>query len=477
MKLSKLAKASDSQLHGKDIDISLIACDSRLMGPGGLFGVFHGVCADGEKYINDAVRNGAVALLTDHIIEGVDLPQIVAENPRYAFALCSSVFYHNPSKKLGLVGVTGTNGKTTIAYIIRHIISQVGEKCGMIGTIEYDLCSTVLPSPLTTPESCDFQFCLSKIRESEGKYCVAEVSSHSIDQHRIAGSKFSVGVFTNLSHEHLDYHTSMEEYAGVKKKLFDSLDMSGVAVINSEDPFAEIMVKDTKASIIRVGGAGSDIEIKDAICDTRGTYIVLSIGGAELVVKSPLIGSFNVTNVALAIAACSGIGFGLVEIINSIESFPGVPGRMERFANKAGKTVLVDYAHTEDALQKVLEASCALCRGELIVVFGCGGDRDKGKRPLMAKWAEEIADKVYITSDNPRNEDPENIIKEILEGIRNKDNCIIEVDRKKAIEMAIKNATDEDVILIAGKGHEDYQIIGGEKIQLDDREIVKAALS
>ncbi|MBN2712797.1 MAG: UDP-N-acetylmuramoyl-L-alanyl-D-glutamate--2,6-diaminopimelate ligase [Planctomycetes bacterium] len=459
------------------VDVSSITCDSRKACAGALFAALPGVKTDGAEYARDAVAAGAVAVLAGSEIDSLGVPVMVAENPRKAFALIASAFYGAPSKKLKLIGITGTNGKTTVAYGLRHVIRKLGHRVGMLGTIEYDNGREAIAAPLTTPQCDEFSRILSEMVEAGASYAIAEVSSHSLSQDRVVGHEFACGIFTNLTRDHLDYHGDMKNYMEAKRILFTSLPEGACAVVNGEDPAADEMLRGIAASPVSYGFEKTD--------DVRGEIMKSGLGGSEVMIskgawsgtlRTPLVGRYNMENCLAIIAGALSVGLDGEAVLEALRDFTGAPGRLQRFSSEDGVTVFVDYAHTDDALRSVLGVLRPLVDGRLITVFGCGGDRDAGKRPLMAKAAEEFSDNIIVTSDNPRTEDPASIINQICEGLSGRTIAEVVPDRREAIEKAVASAVPGDAVLVAGKGHEDYQIIGTKKIHLDDREIVERAL-
>ena len=458
-------------------DISGLAYDSREVMPGELFAALSGSNTTGNKYITQAVRQGAVFVLTDTYSSDCPVGQLVTPDTRRALRAISENFYRHPETRLQQVAITGTNGKTTIAQIIAHALRQLGKICGVLGTVGYDMVSRVIPAPLTTPESPDFQRYLAEMVTHGAEYAVCEFSSQALAQERVGGENASYAVFTNLSRDHLDNHGDMETYFLAKKRLFDSLSIGAFAVINTMDPVAERIVKDTAAEVVRVGrGEADDIRILEVEYDLRETRLKISLHGCNYAFKSALIGEYNTLNLLEALAVLLSMGFEMPEIIVAIGDFSGAGGRLERFDGSEGQAVFVDYAHTDDALANALGTLRKVTPGRLIVVFGCGGDRDRGKRSLMAQAAQNNADMVIITNDNPRSESPEQIMGDILAGIEDESVVRVEYDRRRAIEIGIGLAGAGDVVLIAGKGHEDYQILGSERIHFDDREVVVECL-
>ncbi len=477
--LGELIQGIDAVPYGSLADpISGICYDSRKVKGGELFAALAGEKTNGHDYIAKAIKAGASAILTDvPVVEsaGEHVAQILATHPRQALAQIAERFYGSPSVQMKLIGVTGTNGKTTTAYLIRHLLGELGQKTGMLGTVEYDLIDRKIIAPLTTPESVDFSMYLGQMCDAGATAAVVEVSSHALSQYRVYGHRFSEAIFTNLTRDHLDYYGDMEAYAAAKKKLFNSLDPAAAAIINAADSFSEYMVRDCKCPVLRYG-RGGQVQAKVIHQDVMGTELILQYGELEVPVTSPLVGSYNLENVLAAMSAVLQLGYPLEKIAKALANFAGVPGRLQRFEQN-GITAFVDYAHTDDALRSVLNVLRPLTRGKLHVVFGCGGDRDRGKRPLMARAAEELADSVVITSDNPRTEDPERILHDIASGLHDPAAAKTIPDRHEAVQTVITEACPGDVVLVAGKGHEDYQILGTEKIHLDDRELVREALA
>lgn len=471
-----------------DVDITDVFDDSRCVTHGSLFIARHDVASEkGQQFVLDAIECGAAAVLAGGpAIAGISpsITWIQAENGQVNQALVGEIaerFWDRPSRKLQLIGVTGTNGKTTTAFLAQHLLQQAGVKCGMIGTVFVDDGAERTTAELTTPGAADFSRLLARMVANGCSAVVAEVSSHALHQGRCAALEFSVGVFTNLTGDHLDYHKTMDNYAAAKARLFESLPANGYAVINHSDAFADRMTRDCKARILRC-------RVSDQRCDqtvecsaevlavtAAGSRVRLNGAWGSIDVTIPLVGKYNITNLLQAIAAASTIVSLTKGLRTSLEQCPSVPGRLEPVIvdiNRPQPAVLVDYAHTHDALENVLFALKPLKRGRLITVFGCGGDRDNSKREKMATAACKFSDTIIITSDNPRGEDPKRIIADILKGVpaERKNDVTVEPDRAAAIRVAINQASDDDVVLIAGKGHEDYQIVGNETRHFDDRE-------
>ncbi len=468
-----------------------IAQDSRKVLKGNIFVCIQGERTDGHDHIKQAVENGAKLIISQKKLpDDINCPYIVVKDTKFAMACLSAMFYKNPSKDTDLIGVTGTNGKTTVTHLVETIFEKAGIKCALIGTLGSRLSSEedYTCSDHTTPQAPELQQKLRDIADKGIKKVVMEVSSHSLDQHRVAGCEFSGAAFTNLTQDHLDYHITMENYFKAKAKLLNLLkkepDRNKYAVINIDDGYLSelpgLIPKDTENIKIFTCGIKNKADI------TAGN-IDISPGKTKFLCKTPvgskkvklrLTGLFNIYNALTAIGIGIAEGISLKDCVEAVESVPSIPGRFEAVSRKP--LVIVDYAHTPNGLENVLESARMIvpAKGELICVFGCGGDRDVTKRPRMGKIAEKLSDKIIITSDNPRTEDPQQIITDILTGINelNSKKIMVEIDRAIAIEQAIVNSGEKDVIVIAGKGHEDYQIINDEKFHFDDREEAKKAL-
>ncbi len=486
-------------------EIEGIAYHSKKVKRNYLFAALRGMETDGHRFIGEAVERGAVAVLLEE--EQSSLPStptyIWVKSSREALAQISSVFYGEPSSKLRLIGVTGTNGKTTITYLLESIFKKAGETVGVIGTINYRYKNQIFPASHTTPESLDLQRMFWEMRK-EGVSCVIlEASSHALDMGRVTGCQFDGAVFTNLTTEHLDYHRTLDRYFESKRRLFSEYLMRSkkpnrFAVTNRDDPRGEEMVKGVSLPVYRYGFHPScEISVREAVASFEGLSCQMRTPHGEFFLHSKLIGRFNLYNLMAAVATAIGAGLPLEAIREGVEELKGVPGRLERVENSKGLRVLVDYAHTPDALERVLTALIELRnqtgpKGKVITVFGCGGDRDRTKRPLMAEVAGRLSDFVILTSDNPRTEDPLAIIEEAEVGFHSigvkklnpegtdlrgsTKGYLLIPDRREAIRMAIQLASPPDTILIAGKGHEDYQIIGKERFPFDDRIEARKAL-
>jgi UDP-N-acetylmuramoyl-L-alanyl-D-glutamate--2,6-diaminopimelate ligase len=460
------------------VDIAGLAYDNRTVGPRDLFFCVRGFTRDGHDFAADAVGAGAAALVVDHQLD-LDIPQIVVDDVRRAMAPAAATFYGDPTAELELVGVTGTNGKTTTAYLIRSLLEADGRRTGLLGTVKSVIAGVEHEVRRTTPEAIDLQASLREMLDGGDHACVMEVSSHALELGRVDGCHFDVGVFTNLTQDHLDFHPTMEDYFQAKRKLFTEVHAQA-AVINLDDEYGARLASDPEIRTpitFALDRADAGFRAQDVRADTSGTLFELDTPEGRLEVRSPLRGRFNVYNVVAAIAAANALAVPLETASAAIAGADQVPGRFQSLEEGQDFAVIVDYAHTPDSLENVLTAARALTHGKLHVVFGCGGDRDRGKRPLMGEIAARLADEVIVTSDNPRSEDPEAIITEILTGAARSRPVGHEPDRQAAIAAAIASAGPGDVVVIAGKGHEQGQeLADGRKIPFDDVTVARAAL-
>jgi len=500
MKLSELVQSIDydEMLNPTDPQISALCHDSRQVGPGALFFALKGAVTDGHRFIPAAVEKGAAAVvLEDEVQLPPGITAIRVADSRLAMARMAAVYYGDPTAKLPLVGITGTNGKTTTTYLIEAIMAAAGLPPAVLGTISYRFGSTVFEASHTTPESTELQRALRTLADSGARGFVMEVSSHALEQKRVDGCRFDVGIFSNLTRDHLDYHGTMEQYLEAKVRLFSELLRPDAAkpmrraAINLDDPSGAGIAARAACPVITFAiEKPADIRPLGFRSTTSGISGVLQTPAGELAFTSHLLGRFNLSNILAAVAAGIALELPLDAIRDGIAGHPTVPGRLERIANSRGVTCLVDYAHTGDALKNVLETLKEIATGRIITVFGCGGDRDNGKRPIMGRIAAEMSDLAIITSDNPRTEDPAGILEQIRAGIvvpelagvvreytaaeltagfREKGFTTL-ADRREAIRLAVGLAQEGDLLLLAGKGHEDYQIIGTTKHHFDDRE-------
>ncbi|HWP23906.1 MAG TPA: UDP-N-acetylmuramoyl-L-alanyl-D-glutamate--2,6-diaminopimelate ligase [Candidatus Binatia bacterium] len=486
-----------------DQEVSGLAYDSRKVEAGKVFFAIPGENTDGHDFMVDAVRRGAAAVVFSRPGSRPAAPASVrVRDSRRAMGLWAAHFFGRPSSKLKLVGVTGTNGKTTLTYLLESLFRAAGLKPGVIGTINYRYPGHVVPSHHTTPESLDLEALLAEMVSAEVNSVAMEVSSHALAQERVRGLDFDVGVFTNLSRDHLDYHRDMDDYFLAKSRLFtDYLRASAkpnkAAVIFAEDPRGAELIAKAREQGLEVWsyGVGEPWDVRPVKIATRvsGTRGIVRAKGVEIEIESSLVGTANLQNLLGAVGVGRALGLSAASIACGIRELQAVPGRLEKVENPLGISILVDYAHTPDALEKVLGAVRSLTERRVITVFGCGGDRDRGKRPVMGEIAARLSDVVVVTSDNPRTEDPLAIIEEIEAGVKTtgmkkfqaaawgpgvgeseaESGYGVEPDRRAAIALAVRMARPGDLVLIAGKGHEDYQILGTTKIHFDDREVAR----
>jgi UDP-N-acetylmuramoyl-L-alanyl-D-glutamate--2,6-diaminopimelate ligase len=466
-----------------DRAVESIAYDSRRVQKNGLFVALRGEKTDGHEFIAQALEKGASAIVVEREEKHSRATCLVVENTREALSELAATFYGFPVRRLKLAGVTGTNGKTTTTFLIKHICEKAGLRCGLIGTVRYEIGERVLPAIRTTPESLDLQELLAQIANAGCKAAAMEVSSHALAQGRTRGLEWDVAVFTNLTQDHLDFHGTMENYFESKVKLFTQLPQQQkkrkpVVVVNIDDRYGEQLLSkiDKKISVVTYGlGARADFRASNYRMEFGGTSFQLDARGKSYLVRVPLIGRFNVANSLAALASANALGVNVRDAVLSLGKTPQVPGRLEAVPAKRQFQIYVDYAHTPDALLNVLKTLRELEPRRLIVVFGCGGDRDRQKRPLMGSVVDQNADYAIITSDNPRKEDPDAIIAEVEKGFRANHHEKI-VDRSAAIARAIAIAQPRDVVLIAGKGHENYQEFSDHTVPFDDIQVARRAL-
>ena len=518
MKLSALLESIETHLAGApriepvaaaqraetayDPDPEIISIHYRAqeVAPGGLFVAIRGLAADGHAYIETAIARGAAAIVVQ---QGVSAPPgvltLAATDTRKALAALAAGFYEYPSRDMTVIGITGTNGKTTTSYLVEGILEKAGFTVGVVGTINMRYAGKQLPSPVTTPESLDLQRMLARMRAAHVTHAVLEVSSHALDLYRVDGCWFDVGVFTNLTQDHLDYHEDMDSYWGCKKRLFTELLLSGpkksvaTAVINREDPKGRELERTVSLDQIRVGfSTDNDLAMTDPVCTLSGISGRLASTKENRAFHSPLVGAHNCENILCAAGTAVALGIPLSVIREGVAELACIPGRLEPVFDDQGRFIYVDYAHTPDALDNVLTALKELAVGRTVCVFGCGGDRDRGKRPLMGTIAARGCDLAVVTSDNPRSEDPRQIIAQILPGVQrvceheyeakhlangfNRKGFVVEPDRRRAIQLALTASVPGDTILIAGKGHENYQILSDRTIDFDDRQVAVEVL-
>jgi len=465
-------------------EVTGLAYDSRRVLPGMVFVAVPGRRTDGHEFVSDAVDRGACAVVCQR--NGLALQKaarIKVADTREALARAAVVFYQNPSTRLRVIGVTGTSGKTIVAFLIKHLLETAGLRCGLIGTIRYEIGDRMIPAQRTTPEALEVQQMLAQMVRAGCQACVMEVSSHALDQKRTVGVEFDLGVFTNLTPDHLDYHGTMEDYFLAKRKLFCALERGGKtsgAVINLDDPFGTRLARETEAKIRLTYSLLQEATLHArAIQLSRdATRMTVHTPRGQFTCRLPLIGRHNAYNALAAVGAGLFLELPLPVIRKALATAAPVPGRLEPVSAGQPFGVFVDYAHTDDALRALLETVRELEPRRVITVFGCGGDRDKTKRPRMAAVVERLADVIFVTSDNPRTEKPEAIINDILVGFRNptSEGLVVEPDRRRAIELAIEAAHPDDIVLLAGKGHETYQIIGDKKFDFSDKDIARQCL-
>jgi UDP-N-acetylmuramyl-tripeptide synthetase len=471
-----------AEIRGNDrLPVNGITHDSRQVRPGYIYAAISGAHVDGVEFVEDARRRGATGILTDRatvpgsqtcsVIQVKDVPRALAD------LVCR--FYGDPSTKLHVTGITGTNGKTSVAYLSRQMMESAGFKVGMIGTVSYDIGRRIIPASRTTPESPLIQNMFAQMVHAGCDSAVIEVSSHAISQNRIRGTQFDSAVFTNLSPEHLDYHSTMEDYFAVKASLFTGEEAAGNAIINIDDEWGKKLIKaGCKGSLLTYGTMPkADVFADHIIMDSHGSRFDLVTPWGSQTVFLKRLGRFNISNVLAAMAASGLRGVPFDVCCHSIETMKAAPGRLEEVSTGQNWKAFVDYAHTPDALEKVLQCLKEVCDGRLIVVFGCGGDRDPAKRPMMGRAASNLADAVILTSDNPRSEDPAVIISHIQRGCSGPAEVDVMEDRREAIIAALERAEDGDIVLVAGKGHETYQQCAHQTLDFDDRDVIRKWVS
>ncbi|MFW6139219.1 MAG: UDP-N-acetylmuramoyl-L-alanyl-D-glutamate--2,6-diaminopimelate ligase [Spirochaetota bacterium] len=463
--------------EGGDPEITMISSDSRKVRPGCLFIAVQGYKETGLKYIHHAVQKHASAVVVEHSYKNqldpdLKVPVCYTDNARRCVLFASRAFYGFPSRSFQLIGVTGTNGKTTITYMIEAFLKQAGKTPGVIGTVSYRYGKVVQTAGNTTPDPVDTQGLFSSMKNAGVSHVIMEVSSHALSMDRVFPADFDCAVFTNLSQDHLDFHSSMEEYFQAKSRLFTGLSEGAVAVINTDDPYGKKLYQMTGVNKVSFGMKGkADYTARSSSMDINGS--VFTINGQQF--SSRLPGEHNIYNILAAFCVAGQLGIESDAVTRGLDELKSIPGRMERVSEGKGFHVFVDYAHTPDALDHLLDAARALGYGRIITVFGCGGDRDRGKRPIMGRIVEEKSDIAVVTSDNPRTEAPMDIINDIRKGLRRNSHLVVP-SRREAIFRAVKMASTNDVVLIAGKGHEDYQVLGEKKIHFDDREVARQAI-
>ena len=476
--LSELLKDVDvKKMSGGGVNINGVTYDSRNVKPGYVFVCITGFAVDGHKYAKSAVENGAVAVVAEHDLPTVDVPCVVVKNTRKAMAAMAATWYDYPYRKFKLIGITGTNGKTTTTYLIKSILEHMGKKVGLIGTNQNMIGDIVIPTARTTPDSLELMQLFDEMTKHNADYVVMEVSSHALALDRVTNCEFDVGAFTNITQDHLDFHKTMEEYLAAKSILFN---ISKVGVINADDSGCEFLLEHEQCDSVITYGIDSDCGLKADNIELRGDGVSfdISFGGETKRVDLPIPGRFSVYNAMTAIGCCLAAGISLADAVDGLHSAQGVKGRIEIVKTPGTDyTVIIDYAHTPDGLLNVISAIRGFAKGRVVTLFGCGGDRDASKRPKMGKIAGKLSDFCVVTSDNPRTEDPDKIIEQVVEGVKETDcEYVVITNRFQAIEYALDHAQKDDIILLAGKGHETYQILGTDTIKFDEREIVTKLL-
>lgn len=471
-----------------DIDISGLAYNSQKIQPGYLFAGLPGFNHHGAQFLPEAEAAGAAAILTNLEVQ-TNLTRIYVDSPRLALAILSDAYYGNPSQHLKLFGVTGTNGKTTSTFLLRSALEAAGIQCGLLGTVQYRGSQFLSQATLTTPESLDLQKMLAEMVAEKCGACVMEVSSHSLIQYRVGACHFESVIFTNLTQDHLDYHKTMEDYFQAKWMVFENqICKTKMAAVNKDDAYGQRILKQRKKlgleSVSFGFDDGADYRITEWDSTAHSSELSIEFGERgssrdKILLKTPLIARFNAYNVCGVFAALHSCGISAEHIAAGVERMQQVPGRLERIHHGQPFLIFIDYAHTEDALRQLLQTARAYTEKKLVILFGCGGDRDKGKRPLMGEVAGQLADTIILTSDNPRTEDPKDITENILIGVHASGNKNVHIilDRKEAIEFALRSLSAGDTLLLAGKGHENYQMIGTEKFHFDEREILAKSLA
>ncbi|TNF49701.1 UDP-N-acetylmuramoyl-L-alanyl-D-glutamate--2,6-diaminopimelate ligase [bacterium] len=472
MKLHEVMKdVPDIKIVGPDnIEVKDIRYDSRRVHPGDMFAAIPGENYDGAKFIGQAMNKGAQSFLTSPEVPAIEgYTAVQTQRVRLALALASRNFYERPSEKLKVIGITGTNGKTTTSYLLHGILDEAGVRAGLIGTVQYLVGGEVLSAARTTPESPDLNSLMTGMLSTGSQACILEVSSHAVALDRIAGMRMEVGVFTNLTRDHLDFHRDMEDYYRAKARLFLEEDTVHRAV-NLDDSHGKRLVEEIGEPVLTYGLKEGDVRLNNEISTGEwGSRFALQTPWGELDVDTSLPGLFNVSNIMAAVCAAGLLDVEIHRIAEGIKKVQRVPGRFERVDRGQLFSAVVDYAHTPDALENLLENAGKLTLGRTIVVFGCGGDRDRAKRPLMGEVAERLADFVIVTSDNPRSEEPEAIIDDIMDGLHGKKGFVQRItDRREAIALAVGEAKQGDMVVVAGKGHENYQIVGKKVLPFSD---------
>ncbi|MBR5329016.1 MAG: UDP-N-acetylmuramoyl-L-alanyl-D-glutamate--2,6-diaminopimelate ligase [Firmicutes bacterium] len=478
MKWNELLGLAGYEGTAADPEVLKLELDSRKVEPGSVFFCIRGEASDGHKFAAMAAEKGACALVCEEALD-IDLPQLIVEDSRLALAQLAEAWYGFPHRELKILAVTGTNGKTTTTHLVKHILDAAGKKTALMGTNHIIIGEESFPATHTTPDSLQLSSYLRKMADAGCEYLIMEASSHALKQGRVAAIDFKTAGFTNLTQDHLDYHKTFEDYLKAKEILFIGLDEEkGRGIVNFDSEYGKDFLAVTKAPVWTYGlSDGADLKAENITVTADGTAFDLVFDGQVYPVKINLIGDFNVYNSLTAMGMAAAEGIPMEDVVSAIGTAHQVKGRFEKVKEQFGPTVIIDYAHTPDGLENILKTAEKLRTNRVILVFGCGGDRDKTKRPIMGKIGGTYADYSFVTSDNPRTEDPMAIIRMVEEGIK-ESGAKYEVccDRRDAIRNAILMAEDDDIVVVAGKGHEDYQIIGTEKIHFDDFEEVKEAL-
>ena len=494
MKLSAIIQGTGARGDADlDTDIVLITGDSRSVVPGALFFALPGAERDGHDFVADAVRRGAAAVVAERPVPGAPVAILLAPSSRRAMAIAAANFHGRPADALAVAGVTGTNGKTTVSWLVEACLRAAGTPAGLLGTVVHRWPGVERPARHTTPESTEVQAMLAAARGAGARAAVFEVSSHALAQERVAGIRFRAAAFTNLTRDHLDYHGDMERYFSAKRRLFlEHLALDGTAVVNVRDPWGARLADQLGPGrrVWRYGGrAGDDLAAEDVVAGLSGTAAALRTPRGTVSFRSPLVGAHNLENLVCAAGLALALDVAPAAVSRGLTESVGAPGRLERISAR-GISIFVDYAHTDDALERALDALRGAGPRRIVCVFGCGGDRDRGKRPLMGEAAARGADLVIVTSDNPRSEDPAAIIDEVLPGLERagmrrltaqqlrhgERGYAVEPDRRSAIALAVAASREGDAVLLAGKGHEEQQIVGGERLPFSDRDEARRAL-
>ncbi len=480
MKLKKLLKVIPEIIikGSKEIEITGICSNSKIVSPGNLFIAKKGLTYDGAKYIPEAIEGGAIAILTDlYDPTYKDMTQLITPDVNELEAILAAEYHGNPSKSLTMIGITGTNGKTTVSYLVKNILDRVSGPTGLIGTVEYIIGEHKLPATHTTPDVTLNHKLLHEMVLSGCKSAVMEVTSHALIQNRVSNIYFDVAVFTNLSQDHLDFHGTMEEYRKAKNLLFRNM-RNGSCVINVDDPAHDEIMKGCSSTVLTYGiEKEADLRAENIVYADHTTSFDLVIKTNRYLCKTPLPGKYNVYNCLAAFGVGLTQQIPIEKLLEIAQTFPQVRGRLEQIPNETGTKIFVDFAHTEDALKNILLCLKEMPHRKIITIFGCGGNRDKTKRPRMAKIAEQLSDVIIVTSDNPRNENPEDILDDIIAGFSGNTTFLREVDRKIAFEKAMEIAEPGDILLIAGKGHESGQIFAHNTVEFNDALVIKEVCS